>query len=128
MRLSLPVRFRLAEGDHEQYGADWFTFDEAELTKLRARELMALDDQLREYLGLNVVTALAAYDRGETRGALAVMWMARRLGGVDEPLAEFNPIVLLAESQLIKAKAGDAGDPPASTSSSLPANAEASPS
>lgn len=116
MRLPV-VRFRLAEADWERYGDQWWTFDEAALVKLRSRDLIALDDALRVGLGLNVATALAAYHRGETRGALAVMWLARRLAGVDEPLDGFDPLVWLAETSM--EPAGDA-DPPGSGSSPSP--------
>lgn len=120
--MALPaMRFRFAEDDQERYGDQWWTFDEAALTRLRAAELIDYDERLRQGLGLNVVTALASYHRGETRGALAVMWMARRLAGVDEDLDGFDPLVLLAETQLVPA--GDV-DPPASNSSSSPASVE----
>ena len=116
MRRLPAVRFRFAEDDHEKYGDQWWTFDEADLAKLRARELAALDDILRAGLGLNVATALAAYHRGETKGAMAVMWLARRLGGVVEQLDDFDPLVWLAETELVEVDA----DPPASTSSPSP--------
>ncbi|HEY9417119.1 MAG TPA: hypothetical protein VIQ30_20365 [Pseudonocardia sp.] len=118
--MRLPaVRFRFCEEDRETYGDDWWTFDEAALAKLRAKELVAIDDALREGLGLNVTTALLSYMRGETRGSLAVMWLARRLAGITEPLDGFDPLVMLADTELVKA--ADA-DPPASTSSPLPEN------
>lgn len=110
------MRFRLAEVDHERYGDQWFTFDEADLTRLPARELMALDDALKT-LGLNVVAALESYSTGEMRGSLAVMWMARRLAGIDESLDDFDPLPLAAEAQIVRE--GDA-DPPAQTPSTGP--------
>lgn len=116
----LPVvRFRFTTSDRERYGSDWWEFDEAALSGLRARELMALDDELRDGLGLNVVTAQAAFRRGDTRGSLAVMWLARRLGGVDERLVDFDPLVMLAEVELVAPAAGDV-DPPAPASSPSP--------
>ncbi|WFE41957.1 hypothetical protein [Micromonospora sp. WMMD998] len=123
MQRRIPLmRFRFAEADHERYGDGWWTFDEAALTRLRARELMALDEELREHLGVNVITALDSYLKGGTVGALAVMWMARRFAGVDESLADFDPLPMLAEVKLLKATDDN---PPASTSSPSPVSEEA---
>ncbi len=116
MRLP-PVRFRFAEEDRERYGDGWWDFDEAKLLRLRSRELIAIDDALRDELGMNMLGILQAFLLGDTRGALGVMWMARRMGGVDEPLAEFDPLPHLAETQV--GEVHDA-DPPVSTSSPQP--------
>ncbi|MDG4796218.1 hypothetical protein [Micromonospora sp. WMMD1082] len=120
-----PVRYRFAEADHEQYGSDWWTFDEAKLGELRARELMAIDKELREALGLNTLTSLEAFLRGESAGSLAVAWLGRRLSGVVESLADFDPLLMLMETEIVKPE-GDAeaeadADPPATGSSESPA-------
>lgn len=123
MSRTLPIlRFQFAEADREKYGDQWWEFDEAKLTELRARELIALDDELRKELRLNTVTALQSFLAGDTRGSLAVMWLARRLAGVDEPLAEFDPLPMLAQTEIVTE--GDAV-PPASTSSPSQGSAEA---
>lgn len=120
-----PMRFRFATEDRERYGDQWWTFDERDLTRLRARELMAIDDELRS-LKLNAQTVLASFARGETRGALGVMWLARRLAGVVERLDGFDPLPMLAEVELLgEDEEADDADPPAGPSSSSPASAEA---
>lgn len=119
MRVLRPMRFRFAEADRERYGDQWWAFDERDLTRLRARELMAVDDELRS-LKLNAQTLLTSFARGETRGALGVMWLARRLAGVVEPLDGFDPLPMLAEVELLDG--GDDADPPAEPSSSSPAS------
>lgn len=117
-----PLKFRFAEADHERYGDQWWEFDEAtQLNNLRAREMIALDNELRKELGLNVLQALQAFLNGDARGSLAVMWMARKFGGVTEPLSEFDPLAMLAQVEI---GAGDA-DPPAEPSSPSSGSAEA---
>lgn len=127
MSRTLPLmRFRFAEGDRDRYGDDWWLFDEAQLSGLRARELMALDDELHAELRLNVQTALVSFARGEARGSLAVMWLARRLAGHVEPLDGFDPLPMLAEVELLRDEPdGDDADPPAGPSSSSPVSEEA---
>ncbi|MEW2474606.1 hypothetical protein AB0875_12525 [Micromonospora gifhornensis] len=124
-RVLPPVRYRFAEADHEQYGSDWHEFDEAKLGELRARELMAIDKELRAALGLNTLTALEAFLRGDSAGSLAVAWLGRRLAGVVEPLADFNPLLMLMETELVQpeiaAEAEADADPPAISSSESPA-------
>ena len=121
-RVLPPVRYRFTESDHETYGSDWWTFDESQLNGLRARELMALDSELRAVLGLNVLTALEAFLRGESAGSLAVAWLGRRLSGVVEPLADFDPLLRLMETELVPAEGDGAdADPPATPSSDSPA-------
>ncbi len=117
MRRLPLVRFRFAEEDHEKYGDDWWEFDEAKLNSLRARELIAIDDALKAELGMNILATLQAFLRGDVRGALGVMWMARRIGGVDEPLGEFDPLPMVAEAEY--GEVADA-DPPVSSSSPQP--------
>ncbi|WFE44266.1 hypothetical protein [Verrucosispora sp. WMMD1129] len=106
MGRELPaIRFRFAEVDREAYGDGWHDFDQEKLNGLRARALMALDDELRAELGLSVVSAVASMLRGEMAGTVGVMWLALHLGGSPVKLADFNPLPMLAEMQL--------GDPPA---------------
>ncbi|HWD08078.1 MAG TPA: hypothetical protein VHA57_03180 [Actinomycetota bacterium] len=121
-RVLPTIKYRFAEADWEQYGDQWWTFDEAQLNELRARELMAIDKELRTALGLNVITALEAFLRGETSGSLAVAWLGRRLGGVVEPLADFDPLLMLMTVERVDVAEAEAdADPPAEASSDSPA-------
>lgn len=121
----MKFRFRFSSDDHERYGDQWWTFDEADLARLRSRELIAIERELKASLGINIIDAVQMLRRphGEAMtGTLALMWIARRLGGVTEPLDEFDPIVLLADTEQLPE---DEEVPPAGASSSLPENAEA---
>lgn len=117
MRLLSPMRFRLHEDDHERYGADWYVYDESALVRLPARELIAIEAEI----GMSVLGMVDAARRpdaaGFTAATLAAMWVARRLSGVDERIADFAPMVLLAEWEPVSA--GDA-DPPDQTPSTSP--------
>ena len=124
-RVLPPITFRFAEADREAYGDQWYTFDEAQLSGLRARELMAIDAELCADLGLNIITALEAFLRAENAGSLAVMWLALRLDGQGVKLADFDPLPMLAEIKTVKPE-GDAepeadADPPVTPSSDSPA-------
>ncbi|MEU5549199.1 hypothetical protein ABZ738_05470 [Micromonospora sp. NPDC047793] len=118
-RVLPPIKFRFAEADREKYGDAWHVFDETELHGLRARELMILDAELRAELGLNVITSLESFLRGDNAGALAVMWLARRLSGEVDKLADFDPLPMLAEIVTVEPEVD--ADPPAMTSSESPA-------
>ncbi|HEX6968602.1 MAG TPA: hypothetical protein VF174_07320 [Micromonosporaceae bacterium] len=121
MRLLPPIRLRLGEPDWERYGDQWWTFDEADLTRMPARQLVEIERELKGALGLTILGAMASYRAGEITGTLALLWLARRMSGVVEPLAEFEPLVMLADAELLDG--GDA-DPPASTSSASPTSEE----
>lgn len=122
MRLLPTVRLRLGEPDWERYGDQWWTYDEAALVRLPVQELIAIEGELRRELGLTLQGAMLGYRQGAIDGTLALLWVARRLGGVTEPLAEFAPLVMLAEAEV--PGSGDV-DPPASPSSPSPESAEA---
>lgn len=113
MRLLPPVRFRLAEDDHERYGSDWYVHDESAVLRIPARELIEIERQV----GMTVLAMLNRSRLDFADGNLAVMWVARRLAGVVEPFDEFAPLVVLAEWERLPA--ADV-DPPASTPSSSP--------
>lgn len=121
----LHFRFRFAPDDHDRYGDQWWTFDEADLARVRSRELIAIERELRSELGINfydAVVALRRPHREAVSASLAVMWIARRMAGVVESLAEFDPLVLMAESEELP-ETDD--NPPASTSSPSQESAEA---
>jgi hypothetical protein len=112
-----PLRFRFAEADWEQYGSDWYDFDEQQLATVRARDLIALDDECKQHLRLTIVESLRLVLGGDFRAVLAVLWLTRRLAGHDDKLADFNPLAAGVEMKIVKT--GQAGDavPPDSSSS-----------
>lgn len=119
-----PLRFRFAPEDHEQYGSDWYDFDERQLGTIRARELIALDDECKQHLRLTIVESLRLVLGGDFRAVLAVLWLARRLAGHDDKLADFNPLAAAVEMTIVKTgKAADAV-PPVLDSSASPQSAE----
>ena len=119
--MGLRFRFRFASEDHERYGDQWWTFNEADLARMRSRELIAIERELRAELGINVydaVMSLRQAHREATAATLALMWIARRMAGGVEPLSEFDPMVLAARSEELPE--GDDADPPVRTSSPSP--------
>ena len=113
MRLLPPVRFRVCDDDREKYGADWYVYDESALLRIPARDLIDIERQI----GMSVLTMLKRARANYTDANLATMWVARRLSGVNEPFAEFQPLVLLADWEQVPS--GDV-DPPEQTSSPAP--------
>ena len=113
MQLLPPMRFRPCADDQAQYGGGWTVYDESALTRLPARELVEIEQQI----GMSLLAMLRRHRDGYVDGALAATWVARRLSGVDEPYADYQPLVLLMDWEPLPA--GDV-DPPAQTSSTSP--------
>ncbi|WP_330438821.1 hypothetical protein OHB44_28020 [Micromonospora sp. NBC_00821] len=118
MKLLPPMRFRFHEDDHERYGSDWWVYDEAALVRVPARQLVEIEQQI----GMGVRDMCLGVRTNLTFANLASMWVVRKLAGVDEDFASFEPLVWLADWE--PAPATDV-DPPASTSSTSPPSAEA---
>jgi hypothetical protein len=124
-RVLPPIKFRFHEADWEQYGDDWRTFDELQLAELRRRDLVAIEAELKAELGLrNIIVALESFLHGDTVGSIAVMWMALRIAGEPVKLADFDPLPMKVDHEIVKPDAepeADA-DPPAESSSDSPAS------
>lgn len=114
MKLLPPMRFRLDESDHEQYGADWCVYDEAAMLRVPARELVDIERRI----GMPLVQMIERARAGYTDATLAALWVARRLAGHDEPFADFAPLALLARWE--RPAAGDANPPAPTSSTSAP--------
>lgn len=115
MKLMPPMRFRfLDEGDRERYGDGWWVHDEAALVRVPARQLIDVERQI----GMSLRDMFNRTRLDYTDGTLAAMWLARRLGGVDELFDDFEPLVMLAEWEPVPA--ADDVDPPAPTSTPSP--------
>lgn len=117
-----PMRFRFVEpGDVEKYGGDWTIYDESQLLRIPTGQLIEIERTIRMSLAMMI-------NRGRLDFAdatLAGMWVARKLAGVDEDYATFEPLILLSEWEA--APTGDDADPPdpASTSSTTSEPSEA---
>lgn len=91
IELWAPRRFRFTEeADVAAYGDDWWTWDEAALTRLRGRELAVLEDAV----DLSVPLIMQMLRGESTLGKLAAMWIALHMAGHDVKYADFNPVAL----------------------------------
>ena len=113
MRLLPPVRFRYCAEDQAKYGDGWYVYDEAALTRIPARELV----EIERTIGMSIATMLQRARGNFTDANLAATWVARRLSGVKEDYATYEPLVLLIDWELVPA---DDADPPGRTSSTSP--------
>lgn len=115
-----PFSFRFAEEDQANYGDGWYTFDEAKLSEVRARDLLAWERPIKAVFGMTILEAVRDFAHGGIAGSLTVMWLALRQAGRDDvSLVDFNPLVLVGETKL-----GEAPEevPPGSASSSSQEN------
>jgi hypothetical protein len=128
LELMAPTKFHFVdEADVATYGDGWWVWDEVELTRLPARDIIALE----EAVGMPLVAVINSARRGTTRGVLAAMWIAMHRGGHDVAWADFNPAALLAEWAEVPAEAPlDSGEAPTpgSDSSAAPPPSTESPS
>lgn len=122
MLLSQPLktRFRLCRLDRDAYGDPpgsdgWVVFDPDQLAELPCTELEHIEAQT----GFLVASFWAPSRRVSARGQRAALWIARRQAGLVDVFNEFDPRILLVESEAVDepAEAGDA-DPPVSSSPS----------
>jgi hypothetical protein len=111
VQLSPPLRFRLHTDDHDKYGSDWYVYDESAIVRLPIGELKAIEAAI----GMSVLVMMNRWREGYIDGTLAQLWVGRRVNGVAEDFATFEPLAFLAEWE--PAGAADA-DPPESSSSS----------
>lgn len=116
MQLLPPLRFRLHEDDHEQYGADWYLYDEAAIMRLPVGELRDIE----RAVGMSLIEVMNRGRQGFVDGTLAQMWVARHLAGVVEPFADFAPLVMLADWEPIRRRAAVDADPPEASGPSSP--------
>jgi hypothetical protein len=128
LELMAPTKFRFVdEADVAKYGGGWWVWNEIELTRLPARDIIALE----EAVDMPLVSVIRSVRQGTTSGVLAAMWIAMHRGGHDAAWADFNPAALLAEWREVSYEAPlDSGeDPtPGSDSSAAPPPNTESPS
>lgn len=108
-----PMRFRFTEPDDvAKYGGDWTAYDEAQLLRVPARQLI----EIEKTIGMSLAWMINRSHLDYTDATLAAMWVSRRLAGADDDFATFEPLVLLADWEAVRS--GDDADPPAPASSS----------
>lgn len=119
MLLSQPIktRFRLCQQDRDAYGDPpgmdgWVTFDPDQLAELPCTELEAIESAT----GFRVAAFWVPGQRVSARGQRAALWIARRMAGLVDVFDEFDPRILLVESEIVKTPDGDDADPPVSSS------------
>lgn len=108
-----PVRFRLHADDHGKYGAEWYVYDENAILRLPVGELRDIE----RAVGTPIIDVMNRGRQSYVDGTLAQMWIARRMAGITEPFADFEPLVMLADWEVVPA--ADA-DPPAESGPSSP--------
>lgn len=104
MRLSPPWRVRLTDPDDvAKYGDRWWIYDEAALFRLPIPELLAIEAQIP----MPLKAAMDANRDDRILGELITLWVAIRLAADPEhpcpPFADFQPLIMLAEWELVPA-------------------------
>lgn len=91
----MRIQFRLGEADRVKYpdGDKWFAYDSANLQAMGARELIRLEEHLD---GHSIIGLEGEFRRRSVLGLLGLMYLARRLAGVNERWENFDPQVMEA--------------------------------
>lgn len=119
LQLLPPMRFRFTDPDDiAAYGDRWWVWDEVAVTRLRGRELIAIEDTLD--LAIPVLIRLL-HTSESTLAHMAAMWIAVHRDGHPVAWADFNPIALAAEWEEVPAPPLESGEAPAPDSGSSPA-------
>lgn len=118
----MALRFRFTdEQDIAQYGDGWWAWDEGDLTRLRGRELIALEDAL----DMPLLRLRQLRQVGSTLGVMAAMWVAMHRAGTEVVWADFNPMVNLAVWEAVpEVPLVSGGDPEPALDSSPTPNTE----
>ncbi len=91
-----PIRFRFGDPDDaKQYGDDWHLYDEAQIVRLPARELVRLEIEL----GMQILDVFQGMRTESVLGYLGGTWLALRLEDADAAGAfdDYTPIAMLVE-------------------------------
>ncbi len=96
------------------YGDGWWVWDEAEIVRLRARDLIALE----ELVGLPIVEIMAGARRDLTMPKLAAMWIAMHRAGHPVAWADFDPAVHATTWEAAPEPPLDSGEDPAPAAAS----------
>jgi hypothetical protein len=93
-----PLNFRFTDPeDVKKYGDRWYTYDEASILRLRARDLIDLEGEI----GTPMVAVMNGMRASTTLGDTAAAWLGVRAMSTDlaGPFDDFNPITNLIEWQ-----------------------------
>jgi hypothetical protein len=91
-----PLEFRFTDPqDVEQYGGDWFTYDESYWLRLRARDLIEVEGML----GMSMVSIMNGVRASTILGDTAAAWLSIRVKSADlaGEFDKFNPVTGLIE-------------------------------
>jgi hypothetical protein len=87
-------RFRFtADDDVKAYGEDWITYDETELMRRPARELMLWEGAM----GVPLADIMNNFRSDSVVGDTCAAWLALKMRGDDVAFSNFNPAIMLAE-------------------------------
>lgn len=119
MQPARPLRFRFTdEQDIAAYGDGWWLWDETEVSRLRGREMIDLE----EATDVPLLAVFRLLRKESALANMAAMWIALHRGGHPVKWADFNPIIPLVEWDEVPATAPlDSGEAPAPDSDSSPA-------
>lgn len=111
----MALRFRFTdEADVAAYGDDWWVWDEADLARIRGRELIALEEQI----DLQLFEVRRQIREGKTLATMAAMWIVLHRAGNPVAWADFNPAVSLATWEVAPEVPLVSGEDPAPESGS----------
>lgn len=99
--LAKPHRFRFTEpADVKAYGDGWHLYDEAQIVRLPARQLMRLETEV----GRPVVDVIDLFRADYTFGRLAGTWIALHLEdpALAGPFAGYEPVVMLLDFEQVE--------------------------
>lgn len=100
--LLTPIRFRFAEPDDAKaYGDDWRVYDEAQIVRLPARELVKLEIEL----GMQILDVFQGMRSESVLGYLGGTWLALRIEDPDVagPFDDYSPVAMLIEWEPVPA-------------------------
>lgn len=111
-----PARWKFtAADDVAAYGDRWWTFDAPALIRLKARELMKIE----ETIGMPIVTMLRKVREETTVGTFAALWVSMHMAGHEVAWDEFDPTVFLTVWEAVPDEAPlDSGADPETDESS----------
>jgi hypothetical protein len=115
MQLWPPMRFQFTDADDvAAYGDGWWVWDEVAVSRLKGRELVALE----EAVDMPLLTVLEGLRGRTTLANMAAMWIALHRGGHKVAWADFNPVVFATPWEPVPAAPLDSGAAPAPDSGS----------
>lgn len=112
----MALQFRFTdEQDVAAYGDGWWVWDEADLARIRGRELIALEEEI----DIPLYRVMRDLRTGSTLAGMAAIWIAmKRAGGPAGAWADFNPAVSLVTWEAAPEAPLASGEAPAPDSDS----------